>query len=36
MEIEQLRERYVKLDRGWRACLIASAIVLGELMVSAI
>jgi len=29
-----LRERYASLDRGWRACLLATVIVVAEVVVA--
>lgn len=36
METGPLHERYAALDRGWRACLIATVIVGAELLVTAV
>lgn len=36
METHALYKRYVSLDRGWRACLLATAIVVGEVIVTAV
>lgn len=36
METYGLHERYASLDRGWRACLLAMSIVVGEIAVTAV
>jgi len=36
METRRLYDGYASLDRGWRACLLASAVVAGELLLAAV
>jgi hypothetical protein len=36
MSLRSLYDGYASLDRGWRACLLASVVVAGELLLAAV